>query len=84
MYLPTVQRAVSIYSKTHLRFVGKISVMRQSNAALPQEMTELKTADTIKLWYLLYTKYKDAAQTPEVNVLNTENKSIWLYNRGYS
>lgn len=33
--------------------VGKTSVIRQSSAALPQLIAPLKTADTIRLWYLL-------------------------------
>lgn len=45
--------------------------MRQSKAALPHEITELKVADTIKLWVLLYTKYMEAAQAPDAKVLNT-------------
>lgn len=56
----------------YLRFVGKTSVMRQSNAALPQEMTELKTALTIKLFCLLYTKYIAAEHIPADIVENTK------------
>lgn len=37
----------------YLRFVGKISVIKQSKAALPHEITLLNTADTIKLCNLL-------------------------------
>ncbi len=56
---------------SHLRCVGKISVMRQSRAALPQLMTELNTALTIRLFRLLYTKNMPTAQSPDVKVLNT-------------
>lgn len=72
------RRAATIETATPvaLRFVGKISVMRQSNAAFPQDITLLNVADTIKLWVVLYTKYIDAAQIPDVTVLKTETKSL--------
>lgn len=63
----------------YLRFVGNISVIRQSRAALPQEMTPLNTADTIKLCNLLYTKYIAEAHSPDVNVLKTENTNLKNY-----
>lgn len=56
--------------------VGKISVIRQSSAALPHVMTELNTADTIKLSVLLRTKSIEAAQSPDEMVLKTVNKNI--------
>lgn len=46
--------------------------MRQSSEALPQEMTELKIALTIRLFVLLYTKYMAAEQKPAEKVANTE------------
>lgn len=46
-------------------------MIRQSKAALPQEITELNVAETIRLCVLLYTKYMDAAQAPDAKVLNT-------------
>lgn len=61
----------------YLRLVGNISVIRQSNAALPHEITPLKEADTIKLCVLLYTKYIDAEHNPADTVLNTENRIIY-------
>lgn len=54
------------------KLVGKTSVTRQSSEALPQEMTELKIALTIRLLVLLYTKYMAAEHAPAVNVANTE------------
>lgn len=48
--------------------------MRQSNAALPHDITPLNTADTTKFWTLLNTQYIDAEHNPADTVLNTENK----------
>lgn len=48
--------------------------MRQSSDALPQDITELKMALTIKLFVLLYTKYIAAEHNPAENVANT---GIW-------
>lgn len=45
--------------------------MRQSRDALPQEMTELNMALTIRLLVLLYTKYIAAEHSPAENVANT-------------
>lgn len=73
--IPTAPKAAG-NTKTYLRFVGNISVMRQSRAAFPHEITPLKMADTIKLCSLLYTKYMDAAQNPEVKVLKTETNQL--------
>lgn len=58
---------------TYLKFVGKTSVIKQSNAALPHDITELNTADTTKLCNLFLMKYILAAHSPDENVLNTEN-----------
>lgn len=70
------RRAATIDTATPvaLRFVGKISVIKQSRPALPHDITPLKTAETAKLWILLYTKYIEAAQIPDVNVLNTKRR----------
>lgn len=57
---------------SYLKFVGNISVIRQSSAALPQLMTLLNTADTIRFCLVLVTKYIPLAQRPEENVLKTE------------
>lgn len=46
-------------------------MMRQSRDALPQDITELKMALTIKLFVLLYTKYIAAEHNPAENVANT-------------
>lgn len=56
--------------------------MRQSNAALPHEITELKTALTIKLFCLLYTKNIAAEHIPADIVENTEKSSysLCIYN----
>lgn len=51
-------------------------MIRQSRAAFPHEITPLKTAETIKLCNLLYTKYMAEAHRPEVNVLKTGKKTI--------
>lgn len=59
---------------TYRKFVGNTSVIKQSNAALPHEITELNTADTTKLWNLFRTKYILAAHIPDENVLKTETK----------
>lgn len=45
--------------------------MRQSSEALPQEMTELNMALTMRLLVLLYTKYIAAEHSPAENVANT-------------
>lgn len=58
--------------QSYLKFVGNISVIRQSSAALPQLITLLNTADTIRFCFVLVTKYMPLAQRPEENVLNTE------------
>lgn len=50
--------------------------MRQSKAALPQDMTPLNTADTTKFWILLVTKYMDAEHKPADTVLNTEREKV--------
>lgn len=55
----------------YLRCVGKISVIRQSSAALPQLITPLKTAEIIRFCLLLYTKYIPIAHNPDVTVLKT-------------
>lgn len=60
---------------TNLKFVGNISVIRQSRAAFPQLMTPEKTAETIRLWRVLYTKYIPMAQSPAENVLKTEKNN---------
>ena len=54
------------------KLVGKTSVMRQSRAALPQLMTPLNVAETIRFVVLLYTKYRPTAQAPEDRVLKTK------------
>lgn len=46
-------------------------MMRQSKDALPQDMTELNMALTIKLFVLLYTKYIAAEHNPAEKVANT-------------
>jgi hypothetical protein len=58
--------------QSYLKFVGNISVIRQSSAALPQLITLLNTADTIRFCFVLVTKYIPLAQRPEENVLKTE------------
>lgn len=58
--------------QSYLKFVGNISVIRQSSAALPQLITLLNTADTIRFCFELVTKYIPLAQRPEENVLKTE------------
>lgn len=60
--------------------VGKISVMRQSNAALPHDITPLNTAETTKFWTLLNTQYMDAEHNPADTVLNTKKKEHILLN----
>lgn len=62
----------------YLKCVGNISVIKQSKAAFPHEITLLNTAETTKLCNLLYTKYIDAAQIPEVKVLNTDRRNTEL------
>lgn len=56
--------------KTYLRCVGKTSVIRQSNDALPQAMTPVKNADTMKFCCLFMTKYIPAEHTAADIVLN--------------
>lgn len=56
-------------------------MMRQSSEALPQEMTELKIALTIRLFVLLYTKYMAAEQEPAEKVANTEIKTVYTHIR---
>lgn len=59
-------------------------MMRQSSEALPQEITELKIALTIKLLVLLYTKYMAAEQQPAENVANTvKNILINIFVRSF-
>lgn len=70
-----------VTENTYRKFVGKTSVIRQSSEALPQEMTELKMALTIRLFVLLYTKYMAAEQQPAEKVANTENKIVYKYNK---
>lgn len=62
----------------YLKLVGNTSVMRQSRAALPQEMTELNTALTIRLLVLLYTKNIPAEHRPADSVENTRRKMVKL------
>ena len=48
--------------------------MRQSKAALPQLITLLKTAETMRFCFVLVTKYIALAHKPDDKVLNTEIK----------
>jgi hypothetical protein len=60
--------------QSYLKLVGNISVMRQSRAALPQLITLLNTADTIRFCFELVTKYIPVAQRPDEKVLKTETR----------
>lgn len=56
--------------------VGNTSVIRQSNAALPHDMTPLNTAETIKFCVLLKTKYMQAEQIPADRVEKTKKNFL--------
>lgn len=74
---PSRAATIDIAIPVARRFVGKTSVIRQSRAALPQLITPLKIAETIKFWYLLYTKYNPIEQRPDENVLNTAKNNCF-------
>lgn len=56
----------------YLKFVGKISVIKQSKAALPQLIALLNMADTTKFCLLFVISDKPTAHIPDAIVLNTE------------
>lgn len=56
--------------------VGKTSVIKQSNEALPHAITPVKNADTMKFCCLLITKYMPAEQTAADIVLNIKKNFL--------
>lgn len=61
---------------SYLKLVGNISVIRQSRAAFPQEITPLNIAEMTKFCVLFTTKYIQAEHIPEVTVLKTERNAF--------
>lgn len=63
-------------NKIYLRCVGKTSVIKQSNDALPHAMTPVKNADTKKFCCLFITKYIPAEQIAADIVLNIKKNFL--------
>lgn len=78
---PSLAATIEIATPVALKFVGNTSVMRQSRAALAQDITALNVALTMRFSILFDTKYMTAEQIPAETVPTTKknfrpNRSI--------